>query len=1027
MYLPTPLHLYRQLSVAVLALICATGGALAADRQKPPVNAFGAPVRDEGGQGINYTRENFATMASQANARTDLASKSADSTADVAPQGFVPTANAQLPFWQYAIFGSGIGASNIVIGPAPTGGGAREILIGGNSGSNFGGDDFWQVIRRNSATGNYDQLFVSPIYSASIKRIAIGNVTSNSQQQIAVMLADGRVYLYDLTTKAELGSITTGVTGLEGLSLTDLNGDGLAEIIVTTVNDLFVFNGSGSLLWQLAGAGGYDVVAGQMDNDPAIEIATTKGIVTDSLTHTIQWTRSGGFGAHLKLAPLPGATYQQLLVAEAWYYVYAYDVATQLPRWSIKTPQDIGAIQVADVDNDGTPEVIIGDGQWGKVHVYDLVTQVDKWDAANPEHGVTNIAVADVDNDGVVDLLWGAGWTSTGSDFLYVAGTTGTHAIKWQSVDLQGPFLGPLIGDLDGDGKPELVLCSSESASGYNSGRILVFDLATLALRGISAPIVGNYAWTGVHDLKLRDLEGDGRMEIVVAADRLYDGVIEIYSFDSSNAFTLKWTNTTRPSGSPFNFVEVADLNGDGTPEIIAGNTVAHTGSEGVYVYFYDYPSGANSGRSVNLASGFNSVTGLVVKDLDGNGSKDIAALVSTGDLYTFDGPTRQLKSLKQQTGEKIISDRYNPAGLIMGDSAGYGHFFQYLSNTYTENFSRRLGAVALDGINVLPDGGLWSGSGGALSLRVPPSYRGVAWQSPVFGTGLGRFVATDSRNNTTRVFSSARHAVAGFTYEAIQPPTPGSMANISTRLRVDTGDNVLIGGFIVTGSQPKKVLIRGIGPSLAVANPLANPTLELRNSSGQLIASNNDWRTDQETEIINTQAQPSNDLESAIVATLPANNAGYTAILRGLDNGTGLGVVEAYDLDQTTDSNLGNISTRGLVQTNDNVLIAGTIVLGQAPQKVLIRAIGPSLPISGRLQNPTLELRDGNGTLLRSNDNWRSDQEAEIIATTIPPTNSLESAIIQTLPANGANYTAIVRGAGGSTGIAVVEVYALY
>ena len=252
------------------------------------------------------------------------------------------------------------------------------------------------------------------------------------------------------------------------------------------------------------------------------------------------------------------------------------------------------------------------------------------------------------------------------------------------------------------------------------------------------------------------------------------------------------------------------------------------------------------------------------------------------------------------------------------------------------------------------------------------------------------------------------------------------SLANISTRLRVDTGENALIGGFIVSGTQPKKVIVRAIGPSLAMAGALANPTLELRDSSGGLIRSNDNWRTDQETEITATGIAPKNDLESAIVATLPANNAGYTAIVRGANNTTGIGLVEAYDLDRTVDSKLANISTRGLVQTGDNTLIAGTIVLGPTSQKVLVRAIGPSLSVAGRLADPTLELRDQNGGLLRFNDNWRSDQEAEINATTIPPPNDLESAIVQTLPANGASYTAIVRGANNTTGIAVAEVYAL-
>jgi hypothetical protein len=255
----------------------------------------------------------------------------------------------------------------------------------------------------------------------------------------------------------------------------------------------------------------------------------------------------------------------------------------------------------------------------------------------------------------------------------------------------------------------------------------------------------------------------------------------------------------------------------------------------------------------------------------------------------------------------------------------------------------------------------------------------------------------------------------------------PTVLANISTRLRVETGENVLIGGFIVTGAQAKRVLVRAIGPSLPLAGKLANPTLELRDGTGALIRSNDDWRVGgQEAEIIATTIPPSNDLESAIVANLPANNASYTAIVRGVNNGTGVGVVEAYDLDRSVDSKLANISTRGLVSTGDNVLIAGTIVLGQTSQKVVVRAIGPSLNVTGKLANPTLELRDANGGLVQSNDNWRSDQEVELIASTVAPSNDLEAAIVTTLSANQANYTAIVRGAGGATGIAVVEVYAV-
>ncbi len=157
--------------------------------------------------------------------------------------------------------------------------------------------------------------------------------------------------------------------------------------------------------------------------------------------------------------------------------------------------------------------------------------------------------------------------------------------------------------------------------------------------------------------------------------------------------------------------------------------------------------------------------------------------------------------------------------------------------------------------------------------------------------------------------------------------PTPATLlGNISTRLRVETGDNALIGGFIVTGTQSKKVIVRAIGPSLPVSGALIDPVLELRDSSGGLVRANDNWRSDQEQEIISTGIPPGNDLESAIVETLPANGAAYTAVVRGANDVTGVGLVEVYDLDHTVDSKLANISTRGIVQTGNDVMIAGTI-----------------------------------------------------------------------------------------------------
>ena len=254
--------------------------------------------------------------------------------------------------------------------------------------------------------------------------------------------------------------------------------------------------------------------------------------------------------------------------------------------------------------------------------------------------------------------------------------------------------------------------------------------------------------------------------------------------------------------------------------------------------------------------------------------------------------------------------------------------------------------------------------------------------------------------------------------------PAPSVLANISTRMRVETGDNALFGGFILTGKPSKKVIIRALGPSLSLQGRLANPTLELHGASG-LIARNDNWKSRQQAAITQTGIPPKSEMESAIVATLPANGAGYTAIVRGANGATGIGVVEVYDLDAGKGPKLANISTRGFVQQGDDVLIGGLIVVGGKPLKVVIRALGPSLEGAGvknTLQNPTLALHNKNGTLLASNDNWQTDPAAaEIEASGIAPKNPKESAMLHSLVPG--SYTAIVRGVNG-TGIGLVEAY---
>jgi len=254
-------------------------------------------------------------------------------------------------------------------------------------------------------------------------------------------------------------------------------------------------------------------------------------------------------------------------------------------------------------------------------------------------------------------------------------------------------------------------------------------------------------------------------------------------------------------------------------------------------------------------------------------------------------------------------------------------------------------------------------------------------------------------------------------------PSGPAKLANISTRAVVGTGANVLIGGFIVTGTQNKQVIVRGIGPSLPLPGKIADPVLELHDSAGVLIGFNDNWGASANSAAIaDSGVAPADPSEAAILISLAPGS--YTAVVSGANQTTGTAVVEVYDLDGAADSKLANISTRASVQTGDSVLIGGLIVVGQSTMDVIVRAIGPSLPVPGAMADPTLELRDASGTLLAANDNWRSTQEAAIIATGVAPTRDEEAAIVATF--SPGSYTAIVRGANGTTGVAVVEVYQL-
>lgn len=334
----------------------------------------------------------------------------------------------------------------------------------------------------------------------------------------------------------------------------------------------------------------------------------------------------------------------------------------------------------------------------------------------------------------------------------------------------------------------------------------------------------------------------------------------------------------------------------------------------------------------------------------------------------------------------------------------------------------------------------IWEASGHSTTSGVPGTPSGL-WDSGIKNDGATFTHQFDSAG-TFPYFCTAHGAccsmtgVVTVTASSTPSPTPtpnptipAQPVNLSTRVEVQTGDQVSIGGIIINGTSPKRVILRAIGPSLAgvgITNPLADPVLELHASDQTVIATNDNWTDSDEAGIAATGLAPSNLFESALVETLDPGS--YTAVVSGKNGTTGIGLVEVYDLDQAIDSQLANISTRAVVQTGDNVMIGGFILgSGGADTTVLVRALGPSLTqlgVTGALPNPTLELHDSNGAFVSGNDDWKETQQTEIEGTGLSPLDDLESAILTTLGPGA--YTAIVAGSNGGSGVGLVEVYRL-
>jgi hypothetical protein len=500
----------------------------------------------------------------------------------------------------------------------------------------------------------------------------------------------------------------------------------------------------------------------------------------------------------------------------------------------------------------------------------------------------------------------------------------------------------------------------------------------------------------------------------------------DLYDADFNNAAIYKFS----PAGVRTTFA--SGLSGPIAVEFDrAGNLYEADYNTGTIFKFT--PAGAKTTFATGLknphALAFDGAGNLFVAEnlpSSNTADKDIVKITPTGTKTVFAAGLRSPRSLAfDSAGNLFVSESGPPFALLKFTPTGTKTTFATPSLfPLGLAFDRQGNVYLVEGNTIVkyaPNGTKTTFGSTPNPNRLAFDGAGNLFVSNANGTNtIVKFTPDGTQSVFVNSFISAPQGLA------VEPPR-GKSVNIATRAKIQTGENALIGGFIVTGSAGKKVLLRAIGPSLAnfgIQDPLQNPVLELYNASNTFVNGNDDWRSQNAAAIQATGLAPSDDRESALLITLGPGN--WTVIVRGKNNTTGVGLFEVYDLDQAADSTLANISTRGRIETAENVLIGG-FILGGNGARAIVRAIGPSLGQAGvadALSNPTLSVRNADGIQVAANDDWKSTQRDEIQATGVAPNNDLESAYVGYFGAG--NYTAIVSGVQGATGIGLVEVYNL-
>ncbi|WP_312768785.1 FG-GAP-like repeat-containing protein [Epilithonimonas sp.] len=433
----------------------------------------------------------------------------------------------------------------------------------------FGFNDYWYIMRYNSAEGTYDQIWTSPQYSKKITKLEVVDFNNDNNYKILLSYEDGSIEIYDGKTRDLLKKAKPVDEKINDLVYADADNDSKKDIVIACENNTYVLDADSFQQKFKIAQGSNHVRVGNVDADSKNEIVLSYGAVYKISGSAISniWRFYTGNDGQIELSDIDGDSKLEIIFAENWYKINVYDVDTKTTKYTISTERDIDTLYVKDVNNDGIDEILYGDAQWGKVFCYNAVTRAQMWSVNNPEHGVAAISYADLNNDGKQELVWTAGWTSTGSDYMYIYNVSENKRL-WRSDDIVGPFYAVAKGDVDNDGKDEIVGVSYESESGYESGILVIIDAQTNKLKWKSDGYFLKYAWTGLYNISIKDIDKDGQNEIIIAAGQTYTG--QIWIIDGKNHTIKSNPIFSSDNISEFYSMTVDDVDNDGEEDLLA-------------------------------------------------------------------------------------------------------------------------------------------------------------------------------------------------------------------------------------------------------------------------------------------------------------------------------------------------------------------------------------------------------------------------------------------------------------------------